>query len=189
MWSSWSPRPLGLFLQGCFQEGQTPLRVFAWGCSSLVEEFVELHKGPVSPFLQPFNVPLNGRVTFWGISHSYQLHIICEFAKGALCPITQVFNERKKHCWPQYWPLGFTAIDIPWDELNAVNDTLLEPGSSGSFQSTSLSHLSSSYFHGAPLLSPHPPSQSSHCWWDQPLIKLLTSPDHPSIFQVSGKGS
>ena len=46
--------------------------------------FKEFHEVPLCPFLQPVKVPLNGSVTFWCISHSSELCIVCELAEGAL---------------------------------------------------------------------------------------------------------
>ncbi|KAK4824703.1 hypothetical protein QYF61_017929 [Mycteria americana] len=55
--------------------------------------FVELPEVPVSPFLQPVKVPLNGSTTIWHISHSFQSCIICKLVEGAPCPIILIINE------------------------------------------------------------------------------------------------
>jgi len=54
-------------------------------CTALAEP----HEVPVSQFLPPVEVPLNGS------SHSSQF-CICSFAEGALSPIVQVINEDVK---------------------------------------------------------------------------------------------
>ena len=58
--------------------------------------FVELHEVPVSLFLQPVEVPLNGSMILWWISCSSQVCIVCKLAKGALCPIVQIINQDVK---------------------------------------------------------------------------------------------
>lgn len=59
---------------------------------------VEHHQVPVSPFLQL----IDGSVTFWGISHSFQLRVICKLAKGTLCSIIKIINEDAALDWTQY---------------------------------------------------------------------------------------
>ena len=58
-----------------------------------MQNFVELREVPLSPILQPVEVPLNGSTTIWCISHPSQFCIICELAEGALCPIVHIINE------------------------------------------------------------------------------------------------
>lgn len=68
---------------------------------------VELHEVPISPYLQPVNVPLEDSTTLWCISHYF---LICvKLAEGMLCPIIQIINEDFKQDWTLYWPLGYTA--------------------------------------------------------------------------------
>ena len=43
---------------------------------------VELHEIPVSPFLQPFKVPLDGSMTLWCISHFCHFFVISKLAGG-----------------------------------------------------------------------------------------------------------
>lgn len=57
--------------------------------------FDELHEVPVSPFLHPFEVPLNGSTTIWSSRWSSLLCVICKFPKGAVCPIIQVMSLLK----------------------------------------------------------------------------------------------
>lgn len=42
---------------------------------------------PVSPFLQPAEVPLNSSTALWCMSHSSQLCVISKLIEGTLCPI------------------------------------------------------------------------------------------------------
>ena len=62
---------------------------------------VECHEVPVSPFLQPVKVPLDGSVTLWCISHSSQFCVIHKSAECELCPIMQIINDVKQD-WTQY---------------------------------------------------------------------------------------
>ena len=55
--------------------------------------FAELYNIPVSSFLQPVKVLLNGSLTLWCISHSSQFCVISKLAEGTLCPIIQTVNE------------------------------------------------------------------------------------------------
>ena len=50
----------------------------------------ELNEIPLSPFLQPAEVPLKG--TVWCITHSSQFCIACELAKCTLCPVVQTIH-------------------------------------------------------------------------------------------------
>ncbi|KAK4826285.1 hypothetical protein QYF61_007132 [Mycteria americana] len=63
---------------------------------------VELYEVPVSPFLQPVQVPLDGSTTLWHISHSPQFCVICKRAEGTLCPIIQIINEDVKQDCTRY---------------------------------------------------------------------------------------
>jgi len=55
--------------QSCFLTHQPPARTPAWCYSSpnaaLYIPSVELHEAPLSPFLQPVKLPLNGSTTLW----------------------------------------------------------------------------------------------------------------------------
>lgn len=54
--------------------------------------YVELLEVPVSLFLQSVEVPLNGSMILWHISHS-QVWIICKLAMETLFPIVQIINQ------------------------------------------------------------------------------------------------
>ncbi|KAK4825789.1 hypothetical protein QYF61_002373 [Mycteria americana] len=62
---------------------------------------VELHEIPVSPCLQPVEVPLGGSTTFWYISHSSQVDVTCKLAKGTHCPIIQIVKEDIEQDWTE----------------------------------------------------------------------------------------
>lgn len=55
--------------------------------------FVELHRIPVRPFLQPVKVPLSGSMMSYCTKHSCHFCIICKAVEGVLCPILQVSND------------------------------------------------------------------------------------------------
>lgn len=44
----------------------------------------------VSPFLQSVKVPLDGNMTFWHISHSFQFSVIHKLAEGTHCPVVYI---------------------------------------------------------------------------------------------------
>lgn len=52
---------------------------------------VELQNNPVSPFLQPLHIPLNGSTIAWCMNHCSQCRIIRKLVEGMLYPIVQVF--------------------------------------------------------------------------------------------------
>lgn len=62
----------------------------------------ELHEVPVSLFLQPVEVPQDGSMTIWHISHSSQFCIISKFPESTFSPIIQMINEDVKQDWFQY---------------------------------------------------------------------------------------
>lgn len=59
---------------------------------------VELHDVPVSLFLQPIKVPLDGSMTFWYVSHFSQFCIILLVLHTyfALCPFIHVISDIKR---------------------------------------------------------------------------------------------
>jgi len=57
---------------------------------------VELQEVPVSPFLQPIEVPLDGSTTRWQVSNFSQFSVISILLDGVLCPIIQMINEDVK---------------------------------------------------------------------------------------------
>ncbi|KAJ7410836.1 hypothetical protein WISP_105756 [Willisornis vidua] len=69
---------------------------------------VDLHESPVSPFLQPMEVPLNGSTIVWCMHHCSQFCIICKPKECVLWPIFQVINGEMKPYWPQNQLLGYT---------------------------------------------------------------------------------
>ena len=104
--SSRLPGPQGLSLQSCFPAfrlqhvlvpGVVPLQV-----QDFAVLFVELHEIPLSPVLQPVQIPLDGSTATWCISRSSQYCVICKLAEVVLCPIVQVVNKDVRHYWPQF---------------------------------------------------------------------------------------
>lgn len=69
--------PKGLLCTAAFQLGSSQLVVVPGVVPSQGQDFalplVELHEGPVGPFLQPVQVPLDISTTLWPISHSSQV--------------------------------------------------------------------------------------------------------------------
>ena len=78
--------PQVLFCKAALQLGCPPAHTGAQGCfpSGAGLLLVELHELPVSLFLQPAEVPLDGSMTLWCISHSSQFCVISKFAEGTL---------------------------------------------------------------------------------------------------------
>ena len=96
----------GLFCKAAFQPfGPQPIlvhEVIPLQVQDFVFSFDGLHEIPVSPFLQPVEVPLDGSMTLWCISRSSQFCVISKLAHGALCPIIQIINEDVEQDWTQY---------------------------------------------------------------------------------------
>ncbi|KAK4827979.1 hypothetical protein QYF61_022681 [Mycteria americana] len=81
----------GPFLPSCFAAGWSQ-HVLVHGVvprqvQNLAFSFTEVHKVPVSSFLQPVQVPLDGSTPLWPVTHSSQFCVICKLAEGTLCPI------------------------------------------------------------------------------------------------------
>ena len=72
---------------------------------------VEVHEVPVSPFLQPDEVPLDGSTTLCYASHPSQSGVICKLAELTLCPI--IIKEDVKRGWSQHRPVGYSTSDWP----------------------------------------------------------------------------
>ena len=70
---------------------------------------VEHDDVPVSPFLQPVKVSLNGSTSVWCVIHSSQFCIICKHTESALCPTMEVINEDLIQYWLQYKLMGQTT--------------------------------------------------------------------------------
>lgn len=70
--------PKSFLCKAAFHLGSSQLVLVPWGCSSprtglCTSTLVEVHEGPVGPFLQPAQVPLDSSMTLWPISHSSQV--------------------------------------------------------------------------------------------------------------------
>lgn len=70
---------------------------------------VELKEVPVSPFLHPVELPLDGDTALWHISYSSQFCVICKLVEGTLCPVIQIINEYVKYHYTQHSSLRCTA--------------------------------------------------------------------------------
>lgn len=67
---------------------------------------VELHEIPISPRLQPVQVPLDGSTP----------HFFCitfRLVEDTLCPVIHIINEDVEQNWSQYLPLKYTASYCP----------------------------------------------------------------------------
>lgn len=62
-----------------------------------------LDEVPVSPFLQPVQVPLDSTTAVWCILLAVQCHQ--QICWGCRCPIIQSINENMKEVQTLYWPL------------------------------------------------------------------------------------
>ena len=123
MFNFWCPPgPQGPFLPSCFPAG-CPHHTLVHGVvlpqvQDLAFPLVELQEVPVSLFLPPLPMPLNGSTTACCINHYSQFCIICRLAEGTLCPIVQVIYEDVKQCQSYYQPQsplvnGFQLNFIP----------------------------------------------------------------------------
>ena len=96
--STWCPP--GPSLQSCFPAAHPQLVLVPGAVPPQGQDFacplVELQEVPVSPFLQPVEVPLGGSATSWCLSHSSQCGIVSKLAEGALCPIIQSTSEEEE---------------------------------------------------------------------------------------------
>jgi len=70
---------------------------------------VELHEVPVSPFLQPVQVSLDGSTTLSRVSYFSPFCVICKLAEGTLFPNMQIITGDIEQDYTQYWPLGYTT--------------------------------------------------------------------------------
>lgn len=68
--------------------GVAPLKIRGFGFF-LLEHCVV----PVSLFLQPVKVPLDGTTTLWDVSHSSQFDVTCKLPKGTLCSPIQMLHD------------------------------------------------------------------------------------------------
>ena len=123
--------PQVFFCQAAFQPGG-PQHILVHGfvppqvqdCALL---FVELDEVPVSPFLQPVVVPLDGSTTVGCISHSSQFDVICKLAESILCPVRWIINDDVKWDWIQCWPQRYTASYWPPTRLCSTDQHPLGP--------------------------------------------------------------
>lgn len=118
----WTLFTMLVFQQSCFPAIRTQAWTGAWGYSAAgIGNFVEVHNAPISPFLHPVEVPLNGSTAIWCISRFSLFCIICRLPEGALCPIIQGINEDVKLYWSQYQPLGYSSSDLSPAGLSATD--------------------------------------------------------------------
>lgn len=92
-----------LFCAAAFQLGKFLAYICVWGCSSQDFALPLLKFIGFLPF-QTVKVSLDGRTTFYCISHPYQSGVIRNLAEGMLCPIVQLINEGIEKDWSRYWP-------------------------------------------------------------------------------------
>ncbi|KAK4820325.1 hypothetical protein QYF61_023558 [Mycteria americana] len=71
----------------------------------LAPGLVEPHEVHTGPLLQLVQVPLDGIPSFWRVSCTTQLGVICKLAEGALNPPVCVIDEDIEQHWSQYGPL------------------------------------------------------------------------------------
>ncbi|KAK4822727.1 LOW QUALITY PROTEIN: hypothetical protein QYF61_019724, partial [Mycteria americana] len=70
---------------------------------------VEPHEVHTGPLLQLVQVPLDGILSFWRVSCTTQLGVICKLAEGALDLAVNVIDENIQQRWSQYGPLRDTT--------------------------------------------------------------------------------
>ncbi|KAK4816292.1 LOW QUALITY PROTEIN: hypothetical protein QYF61_014590 [Mycteria americana] len=70
---------------------------------------VEPHEVHTGPLLQLVQVPLDDILSFWCVSCTTQLGVICKLAEGALDLAVNVIDENIEHHWSQYGPLKDTT--------------------------------------------------------------------------------
>jgi len=66
----------------------------------------DLQETPLSPFLQPVEVPLGDSTALGCITQSSQFYVTCRLAEGALCPSTRVTREAASRASPSVDPQG-----------------------------------------------------------------------------------
>jgi len=71
---------------------------------------VEPHKVHRGPLLELVYVPLNGILSFWCVSYTTQLYVVCRLDEGALDLTVYVIDENITQHRSQYGPLR----DITW---------------------------------------------------------------------------
>lgn len=83
-----------------------------------------MHESPLRPFLQAVHILFDESLTLWEISHT-QFCVKITFSEGALCSITQIFNEYVKQDRIQYAPLGYSTNYWLPTGLQATDHNLL----------------------------------------------------------------
>lgn len=120
--------PLGLWRKAAFQQGG-PQQVLLYCSIPCV---------PLSPFLQPFGIPLGGSMNLW--ADKPHLPVLCHWqtSEAVLRPIIQNINDDIEQSWMQCWCLGYTTWC--WPQLGFMPPfTSYGSSYSTSFQSASLS--------------------------------------------------
>ena len=95
---------LALFCKAAFQLGGPQHILVPGAVPPQGQDFVllEFHGVPVSPFLQPIEVPLDGSTTLCLSSYFSQFGVISKLGEGTRCPIIRIVNEDAEQDWTQY---------------------------------------------------------------------------------------
>jgi len=79
-----------LFCQTALQPGGSQHVLVPGVVPPLLQDFalslLELHEVPVSPFLHPVEVPLDGSMTLWPISRSSEFGMVSKLDEGCTVP-------------------------------------------------------------------------------------------------------
>lgn len=86
-------------MQSCFPVEQPPVYTGAQGVPPHIQVLVELYDVPVSQFLHPDKVPLDGSTTVRCISHYSWFFVISKTAEVALYSFIQITAAQN---WIQY---------------------------------------------------------------------------------------
>ncbi|PKU47931.1 hypothetical protein llap_1781 [Limosa lapponica baueri] len=82
---------------------------------------------PLSPSIQPVQIPLQGLSTLQQVDTPTQLGVICKFAEGALDPLVQIIDKDVEENLPQYQALGDITRDRPPTGFNSIHHHSLGP--------------------------------------------------------------
>ncbi|KAK4815950.1 hypothetical protein QYF61_010444 [Mycteria americana] len=105
---------LDAVLEGCSRSHHPVLksRIAATQVQDPALGLVEPHEVHTGPLLRLVQVPLDDIVSFWCVSCTTQLGVICQLAEGALDLDVNVIDENIEQHWSQYGPLrDTTSID------------------------------------------------------------------------------